>query len=152
MKTLAELEIYQHHRLPHWRLEGATYFVTWDLKPGQSDLTDKERDIVADSIRFFDNSRYDLDALVVMPDHVHIVLAPIDNWKLEQIIYSIKRFSATRFVKEFGRKSPVWRKEYYDHIIRNQQDWEEKVGYVLTNPQRRWSDVQAYKWVYLRDA
>jgi REP element-mobilizing transposase RayT len=147
---MSELEIYRNH-LPHWRLECSTYFVTWRLNPGQADLSELEQGMIAASIRFFDRARYVLDAFVIMNDHLHIVLAPKDQWKLESLVYSLKRFTATRMVTEFGRKAPVWQREYYDHIIRNQADWEEKVGYILTNPQRRWGDIKDYKWVYLRD-
>jgi REP element-mobilizing transposase RayT len=149
---MTELDIYDHHRLPHWRLEGSTYFVTWRLIPGQPDLGEPERDLIANALRFFDNARYSLDAFVIMNDHVHLVLTPKENWKLEQLVYSIKRFTSTQMVKDFGRKAPIWQKEYYDHILRNQADWEEKVGYILTNPQRRWGEIKDYKWVYLRDA
>ncbi|MBM3329716.1 MAG: hypothetical protein FJY67_09650 [Calditrichaeota bacterium] len=148
---MSGFEIYLRN-LPHWRLEGSTYFVTWRLSPGQGDLHDVERDMISASIKFFDGKRLTLDAYVVMHDHVHVVLSPKDKWKLEQLVYSLKRFTATKMVMEFSRGGPVWQREYYDHIIRNQSDWEEKVNYVLTNPQRRWGDIQNYKWVYLRDS
>ncbi len=149
---MSEFKIYHSNRLPHWRLTGSTYFVTWRLNIEQGDLEPKERDLVAESIKFFDGKRYFLGAYVIMNDHVHIVLTPNGEWKLEQLIYSLKRFTSTQMVKKFGRKAPVWQREYYDHIIRNEKDWYEKVGYILTNPQRRWGEIQEYKWVYLSGA
>lgn len=33
-------------RLPHWTLEGATYFLTWRLHPGQAPMSPGERTMV----------------------------------------------------------------------------------------------------------
>jgi hypothetical protein len=60
-------EIYVYRRnLPHWRLAGATYFVTWRLAGGQSELSAEERSLVTRCLRHFDQKRYDLLAYVVM--------------------------------------------------------------------------------------
>jgi hypothetical protein len=39
-------------------------------------------DRVANAIRFFEGERYELDAWVVMPNHVHAVLWPFPNFTL----------------------------------------------------------------------
>jgi hypothetical protein len=59
--------------LPYWTLEGSTYFVTFRLAdPGF--LSAEQRGQVLRHIRAGDGPFYDLVALVVMPDHVHLVL------------------------------------------------------------------------------
>jgi hypothetical protein len=45
-------------KLPHWRTEGATYFVTWRLASEQSRLAPPERDLVAAAVSAFDGQRY----------------------------------------------------------------------------------------------
>ncbi len=62
-------------RLPHWRQDGSTYFVTWRVRPDQPKLTDNERSVVCQAICHFDRQRYELAAFVVMDDHVHVMLA-----------------------------------------------------------------------------
>jgi hypothetical protein len=67
MSDEPELKI-THRRLPHWRLAGATYFVTFRLAQGR--LNADEITLVCDHIVVGDPTYYELTAVVVMPDHV----------------------------------------------------------------------------------
>src|SRR6185503_6360625 len=79
------LRVYRR-KLPHWRIDGSTYFVTWRVDRDQSDLTASERTCVAKTIRHFDLVRYELLVWVVMNDHVHVVLTPFAKHPLESIV------------------------------------------------------------------
>ena len=61
MSSIDGFASYTRH-LPHWRLKGAAYFVTWRLAKGHPDLTVEEREIVWNALRFFDGVRYVLAA------------------------------------------------------------------------------------------
>ena len=87
------LRIYRRD-LPHLRLDGATYWVTWNLRRRQSPLRPAERAIVASTIRHFDGVQFDLHAFVVMDDHVHVVVTTTPGVALEAIVHSWKSFSA----------------------------------------------------------
>lgn len=137
--------------LPHWRFTGATYFVTWRLDEKQPALQPDEQNILVNAFKYFDNIRYTLIAYVIMDDHIHLIIEPLDDWQLEKLVYSWKRYTSTRINRISSRVSPVWQREYYDHVIRNRDDMDEKLGYLLTNPQRKWQDVIDYKWLYLRE-
>ena len=63
-------------RLPHWRLKGAAYFVTWRRNRSQLDLTPAERSTIVAALRYSDGERYNLDGYVVMNDHVHVLVSP----------------------------------------------------------------------------
>ena len=132
--------------LPHWRHEGAIYFVTWCLAPGQADLAPEERTIVAKALRFFEGERYHLFAWVVMNDHVHLVVLPIGTWKLDGLIHTWKSFTANAMRKR-GRTGPVWLPEAYDRIVRDHEDLVGKATYVVSNPSRRWPGQEGYQWV-----
>jgi REP element-mobilizing transposase RayT len=93
-------------KLPHWRQEQVTYFVTWRLARGQQELEASERDLVALAIKRFDGQRYELPACVVMDDHVHALLAPLVPHELQGILHSWKSFTAHQMQREhkrFGR-------------------------------------------------
>lgn len=109
------LRIYRR-RLPHWRLEGSTYFVTWCLHRTQSSLRAVEREMVQRVLRHFEGMRFDLRAFVVMDDHVHVVVTPMDPFQLECLVHSWKSYSAWRLQREMGRKGAVWQDEYHDRI------------------------------------
>ena len=136
-----------HGRLPHWRIEGATYLVTWRLWNTQAILSNDERSLVLSALRFFHGQRYDLCAFVVMDNHVHLVVQPHEGQKLERIVQSWKSFTAKALIRSSGRSAPVWQDEYYDRVIRDERELLEKVNYVLDNPFRRWEGISEYEWV-----
>jgi REP element-mobilizing transposase RayT len=92
-------------------------------------------EIVARALRFFDGERYRLDAWVVMPNHVHIVLWPIPNHTVSEIAQSVKRYTAREANKVLGRTGKTfWQPEPYDHWIRNDEEHARCCRYVLNNP------------------
>jgi putative transposase len=116
--------------LPHWRMRGAVYFVTWRLAEHQHGLDPEERTIVVSVIKHFETQRYELPAFVVMDDHIHALVLPLDSFTLQSIIHSWKSFSAKRLVKEWGRTPPVWEREYFDRIVRNDKELFQKAQYI----------------------
>jgi putative transposase len=136
------------HRLPHARIDGALYFVTWRLREGLADLSDQERDLVASSLRHFDGRRYGLHAYVVMNDHVHVMIEPHPDFRLETILHSWKSFSAKRIGEHRRHVGAIWQDEYFDRIIRDEVEYQQKRDYVLDNPFRRWPALETYSWCW----
>jgi REP element-mobilizing transposase RayT len=145
------LRIYRRH-MPHWRLEGATYWVTWCLHRNQPTLLPAERDLVVSVLRHFEGQRFALDAFVVMDDHVHLVVTPMPRIELEQIVHSWKSVSAWRLQREHGRRGAVWHNEYHDRIVRNDGELAQKIRYLQRNPAGRWPGIDGYPWVWWRGA
>lgn len=127
---------------------GGVYFVTWRLREGQSALTDGECDDVVATFRYFDNARYRLHAYVVMDDHVHVLLEPINGSRLQDLLRSWKSFSANQFQRQNGRHRSVWQREYFDRIVRDDAEYAEKRDYILNNPFKRWPNLDSYVWVW----
>jgi len=95
-----------------------------------------------------------LDECVVMPNHLHGIIeildcdrgvdscrggsrtAPTKKRKpLGRIIGAFKTVSTKRINKM--RHTPavtVWQRNYYEHIIRNETDWERTREYIAANP------------------
>jgi hypothetical protein len=119
-------------RLPHWHLDGSTYFVTFRLLTGT--LARTERVGVLGHIRNGDGRFYHLAAAVVMPDHVHIVLRPLPGYSLSRVMRGIKGVSAHLVNTLRGIRGVVWQDESYDRIIRDSEELAEKLNYMLTNP------------------
>ena len=90
------------------------------------------------------NSHYEhlsVDQYVIMPDHIHLLITirGHDNSTDGQTnrTSEIARFVGTfkRFCnKEYGEN--IWQGRYYDHVIRNQQDYNEVWEYIENNPQK----------------
>jgi carbamoylphosphate synthase large subunit/REP element-mobilizing transposase RayT len=97
----------------------------------KSDLAE----IVADALRHFDHDRYVLDAFVVMPNHVHVLVRLAEGQPLADVLHSWKSFSAKAINRQLGRSGRIWQEESYDRIVR---DWNELVryrDYIARNPE-----------------
>ncbi|MEW6533926.1 MAG: transposase [Thermodesulfobacteriota bacterium] len=140
------LSIYRR-KLPHWRMDGSAYFITWRLAPRQSPLDTQEKTLVANAIKQFAGERYELVAYVVMDDHVHVLAVPEQGFSLQEIVHGWKSFTAHRLQKDLGRTRRVWQREYFDRIIRDEREVVEKIGYILDNPLKRWPELEEYAWV-----
>ncbi|MGC4119214.1 MAG: transposase [Myxococcales bacterium] len=136
--------------LPHWRLEGCTYFLTWCLDLGQSPLTESERSLVRDALRFANGRNFDLLAFVVMDDHVHVVLTPAEGILLEKIVHSWRSYTTNRLQRVSGRVGRVWQHDYFDHIVRHDRELAELIDYTLANPWKRWPSLGSYEWVWAK--
>jgi REP element-mobilizing transposase RayT len=141
-----ELVIFRR-RLPHWRLEGSVYFVTWRLHPTQYELVPEEKNIITRAINHFDDSRYVLLVYVVMHDHVHILVEPCERYTLTQLVHSWKSFTANRLQLQFNRRKSVWQDEYFDRIVRDEAELLEKAQYIINNPFKIWPEIEEYQWV-----
>lgn len=173
--------------LPHWRQEGATYFVTFRLADSlpQAKLralrqfkaewerqhppprTNDERDELArkvmqhverwldqgmgacvlklpdaaaqlvNAMQANDGSRYELGCYVVMPNHVHVVLRPMQpaEYALEKILRDWKGSSSYEINRLLGRSGTLWQKESFDRIIRDAEHLYRVIHYIGRNPE-----------------
>ncbi|WP_372794771.1 primosomal protein N', partial [Pontiella sp.] len=171
--------------LPHWRQEGATYFVTFRLGDSMpqdklkqwteekaewlsrhpephSDEEKREyyerfpqrfqnwldqgmgscilaqpalKKVVEDALKHFDGDRYRLREYVVMPNHVHLLISPLGDHLLSDILHSLKSFTANEMNKHLAEKlEPVWQHESFDHIVRSPEQAERIRKYIRDNP------------------
>jgi REP element-mobilizing transposase RayT len=134
--------------LPHWREDDVVYFVTWRLSPEQRELAPTEREVVAEALRHFDRRHYELAAYVVMNDHVHVLVRPMAGHELEDLVHSWKSYSANRLLRAHQRIGVVWQDEYFDRIVRDEKEFEQKFEHILYNPWKRWSELPEYPWVW----
>ncbi len=110
-----------------------------------------------------------LDEFVIMPNHVHgiIVLHPYPRGTLQRaptdddatdVAAQVERFGkptsntiptivrlfksvTTRRINEDRQTPgvPVWQRNYYEHVIRDEAEWDRIRAYIATNP-ARWCD------------
>ena len=89
----------------------------------------------------------ELDAFCIMPNHVHaiIILNNDGSHPLSEILRALKSFSAQRINtirKTTG--APVWQRNYYEHVIRNEDDLHRIREYIVNNV-LKWEDDEYYK-------
>jgi len=90
--------------------------------------------MVAETLNHFDGQRYALGAFVVMPNHVHVLVTPLGEWTLEQILHSWKSYSANQINRLLCCTGSCWQPEYFDHLVRNEQELQRVEQYIRQNP------------------
>ena len=79
--------------------------------------------------------QYDLHAYAVMPNHVHLLITPMVSPAL--LTKSLKGITAKRANAMLGLTGRTfWREESYDHLVRNQREFERIRAYIEENPVR----------------
>lgn len=130
LKTLSKAELKEYYRLFSERIETL-------LHAGSGSCVLKEEKIariVANALLYFNHQRYILDEWVIMPNHVHVLVKPLDNHQLSDILHSWTSFTADEINKQLGRKGQLWMHESYDHIVRNERAFEAIRKHIRENP------------------
>ena len=92
--------------------------------------------IVAESLGHFDGNRYILDDFVVMPNHVHLLVAfPAEESQLAQCD-SWKHYTAVQINRALGRRGRFWQEDGFDHLVRSAEQFERFRRYIADNPLR----------------
>ncbi len=108
---------------------------------------------VAEALHFRNGKEYELLCYTIMPNHIHAVFSVQRNdISLYRILQSLKRHTARKANMILGREGAFWHHESYDHVVRDGDDLERILQYVLLNPVKArlckyWSK---WKWSYIR--
>ncbi len=79
-----------------------------------------------------------VDTYCIMPDHIHLLITvhshmPEHKSNKNRVITAVT--SMKRWVsRQVG--NPIWQKSFYDHCIRNRQDYLETYNYIYMNPKQ----------------
>jgi len=74
-----------------------------------------------------------------------------DLYSLVEILQGIKGASAHSLNRALGRSGPVWQEESFDHVLRGEESFSEKVEYIRQNPVRRGlvGATEDYRWLWV---
>jgi len=85
-----------------------------------------------------------------MPNHVHVLMDfsrqlrdvqeilwsdPTEDYKqLDYVMMLIKGGSSRAINQAIGRNGTFWAKDSYDHYVRDEDEWDRIIRYILLNP------------------
>jgi REP element-mobilizing transposase RayT len=101
---------------------------------------------MAAALRFREGMHYRLLAWCVMPNHVHVVARLFPGRELARVVKAWKNFSAKAANQALGRMGRFWQREYYDRMIRNEDEFDRAIRYVLENPTK--AGLKNWTWVW----
>jgi len=140
--------------------EGYSYFITMVTHRRQSLLIkniDLLRKSFAYSKRKFD---YHIEEIVILPDHLHMIMTPVNVEEYPKIIGTIKSYFSRHVdiedamwlqqskSRQKQRYKPVWQRRYYEHVIRDEKDYREKIEYMQNNPVKHGLTGDILAWEY----
>lgn len=120
-----------HGRLPHWRAEGVTYYVTFKHR---RELDEFERRMLLRALIKPDGRRWDLLIVCVLPEQTDLIFtvreAPTGApYELSDIVEKAKSKVSKEIVKKTGERFGPFYAESYDRIMRDEAElqafWEQ---------------------------
>ncbi len=120
-------------------IPGQIYLVTTVTHQRQPTFTNfLNARIVINSIRYTEHSCGAKSlSFVIMPDHMHWLLASGDKTSLSQTIANIKRRSAYRINEQSKTTgTPVWQPGFHDYALRHEDEIKNVARYIVANPLR----------------
>jgi REP element-mobilizing transposase RayT len=131
-------------RLPHLQKADCDLFITF-CTHARKPLPPAARDLVLEHCLREHRKRIRLHAVVIMPDHVHLLFEPLrdhDGWPfpLVTILQCMKGAIAHRINKLLHVSGPVWEEESFDHVLRSDESLKEKCEYIRPDE---------YRWLWV---
>ena len=129
-----------------YQLVRKKYFNSYDdlLARNRTDSIDLTKadnlKVIIEALKFLENVKLKTYAYSIMPNHVHWVLRLFEKDQnnnlvyLQDIMHSVKRYSANKINKLEGRKGTLWQKESFDTTIRDNKHLFHAIEYTLNNP------------------
>jgi len=137
----------QSHCPPEWVDTTATFFITINCK--QRGTNQLARDAVAqglfEAIGFYHQShRWQVDLALVMPDHLHALMS--FRWDPGNGMMNLVRNWKRHTARQLGI---VWQRDYFDHRIRSENDFQSTWFYIQENPVRAGLAGHFEEWTFV---
>ena len=126
--------------------DGYSYFLTV-VTHKRNPILIKNIDLLRESF-VISQTKYDyeIEAVVILPDHFHLIITPKIALDYPKIINGIKHHFSKHCNPKFynhlkqsdsrtkeGYK-PIWQKRFYEHTIRDEEDFKMRFHYIHFNP------------------
>lgn len=138
---------------------GGTYFFTVNcLQRKNNDCLIRHIDLLRNVIAKVKRTHpFVIHAWVVLPDHMHCVIElPQDDadfatrWMLIKMLFSrgLPKNESLSNVRKQRRERGIWQRRYWEHLIRDEADYQAHVDYVHINPVKHGLVAQVKDWPY----
>ena len=140
------------------KVAGGCYFFTVNLHNRNSTLLIEQIDLLRDVIHLVKSRHpFTIDAMVVLPEHIHAIwtLPPNDfeyakRWMLIKANFSrqIPKTEPQCQSRIKKRERGIWQRRFWEHLIKNDMDYERHVDYIHYNPVKHGYVQSAIDWEF----
>ncbi len=137
---------------------GGQYFLTLVLEDRKKFLLIENIKLLKSAFKTVkDKKPFKIDAIVVLPDHFHMIMTLPDNdTDYPQRISQIKSYFSRHLEKketisksrQHKRERGIWQRRFWEHYIRSEQDYEMHVNYIHYNPVKHGYVSRPNAWKY----
>jgi REP element-mobilizing transposase RayT len=134
-----------HHATPSWVSDTSLFFVTFCALPrGKNQLCVRgtAEALLESAALYHQSQRWWLQLFLLMPDHVHALMAVPIGQSLPDAVRMWKGYQA----KQHGI---CWQAGFFDHRLRPGESRQQKTNYILMNPVRAGLVERAEDWPYV---
>ena len=138
------------------RLDGGCYFFTLTTEQRRPLLTHHIGLLRTAMREVQQRMPFVIDGIVIMPDHLHCI------WRLPEGDHDYsnrwaqikRRFSSELPAQEVRqsllrrREKGIWQRRFWEHLIRDEQDWRNHMDYLHYNPVKHGYCQQVADWPY----
>ncbi len=133
------------HEIPAWVPDGSLFLITINCAVrGQNQLAHAGVGDAVLAAGAFNHERHVwfCRVMLLMPDHLHAILASGREPGMKAVVANWKRFLA-------AKHDIQWQRDFFDHRLRDHHEETEKLDYILRNPMRRGlvDRVEDWPWV-----
>ncbi len=141
-------------------MDGYDYFITV-VTCERNPILIENIDLLRESFKYaktkFD---FNIDAIVILPDHFHMIIKLDTAEEYSKIIGVIKSYFSKNCDPKFyahiiqsksskaQNYKPVWQKRFYEHTIRDEKDYKSRLDYVHFNAVKHGYVDSVAKWEY----
>ena len=122
-------------RLRNFDYKSGAHFVTVVTRDREKFFTDHafSMSTIDLLLNLREKYNFNLYSFCLMPDHCHgLIGIGKSGLTLGRIIGDFKSLSTRDFWKSHTGK--LWQRQFFDHVIRNEQDFAEAIKYIRLNP------------------
>jgi REP element-mobilizing transposase RayT len=145
-------QVHKHlRRLERVWIDQPIYFVTTCTFRRRAVLaTSQIATLLSDEWRdAHDRHGWAIGRYVIMPDHVHFFCrAELDAKSLPIFMQKWKQWSSKRMAREIKLAGSVWQGEFFDHVLRSSESYNQKWDYVKENPVRAGLAKKSDDWPF----
>ena len=142
-------------------IPGGTYFFTLATFQRKNILCKPENINILKAAfeRVKSSHPFDIQAIVVLPDHLHCIWTLPENdaeyparWNAIKNYFTKntkdRPFSATSIVRTRKREQEVWQRRFWEHAIRDDDDFVTHVEYIHFNPVKHGYVKSPMEWAH----
>jgi len=128
----------RHRRLPRVDLPQRTYALTCCLDRRRRLFADPDlaRALIELWAEARDRGDIVIHAYVVMPDHYHVLMTLTGAASVTNVVRRVHSAFARTVLSRAPVDGRVWQRRFYDHAVRDDEDWRTKLSYLHDNPVR----------------